>query len=252
MPAFDDRLAVHAHHRHVDGRPLHRAVRQFVIERAGEDARGRGLADAAHAGEDPGLRNASGLERVRDRAHHGVLADQVVESRRPVFARQHAIAVGAAAARPVTELGNRAIVFRLAHRAIRFAAARRAGSLRTTSRNWWEADERPEPRSLGLLPSGPDPVGEWLVHRQPPASYIGPTDAESKPRRQACAPRLPRHLSPLPTEFGFTRVRQFKRPKSEISNFDWGGGIVIAMKVGHAMSALPPEADIRQHDWNVR
>src|SRR5512136_2412779 len=32
----------------------------------------------------------------------------------------------------------------------------------------WEADERPEPRSLGLLPSGPDPVGEWLVHRQPP------------------------------------------------------------------------------------
>src|SRR5919204_5337342 len=32
----------------------------------------------------------------------------------------------------------------------------------------WEADERPEPRSLGLLPSGPAPVGEWLVHRQPP------------------------------------------------------------------------------------
>jgi hypothetical protein len=21
---------------------------------------------------------------------------------------------------------------------------------------------------LGLLPSGPDPVGEWLVHHQPP------------------------------------------------------------------------------------
>src|SRR5438094_8836408 len=36
-------------------------------------------------------------------------------------------------------------------------------------RERWEADERPEPRSLGLLPSGPDPVGEWLVHRQPPA-----------------------------------------------------------------------------------
>src|SRR5205823_11741646 len=31
-----------------------------------------------------------------------------------------------------------------------------------------EADERPEPRSLGLLPSEPDPVGEWSVHRQPP------------------------------------------------------------------------------------
>jgi hypothetical protein len=44
----------------------------------------------------------------------------------------------------------------------------------------WEADERPEPRSLGLLPSGPDPVGEWLVHRQPPGPYIGRAGAESK------------------------------------------------------------------------
>src|SRR6185503_16393692 len=26
----------------------------------------------------------------------------------------------------------------------------------------------PSRSSLGLLPSGPDPVGEWLVHRQPP------------------------------------------------------------------------------------
>ena len=44
----------------------------------------------------------------------------------------------------------------------------------------WEADERPEPRSLGLLPSGPDPVGEWLVHRQPPGCYIGRQGPESK------------------------------------------------------------------------
>src|SRR5580693_3665050 len=48
----------------------------------------------------------------------------------------------------------------------------------------WEADERPEPRSLGLLPSGPDPVGEWLVHRQPPGDYIGRGGGESKPKRQ--------------------------------------------------------------------
>ncbi len=47
-------------------------------------------------------------------------------------------------------------------------------------RNGWEADERPEPRSLGLLPSGPDPVGEWLVHRQPPGPYIGRGGGESK------------------------------------------------------------------------
>src|SRR6185295_16414475 len=40
-----------------------------------------------------------------------------------------------------------------------------------TKESEWEADERPDPCSLGLLPSGPDPVGEWFVHRQPPASY---------------------------------------------------------------------------------
>jgi hypothetical protein len=71
VPAFHDRLAVHAEHRHVDGRPLHRAVRQFVIQRAGEDARGGGLADAAHAGEDPGLRDApvsNAFETVRTMA----------------------------------------------------------------------------------------------------------------------------------------------------------------------------------------
>src|SRR5580704_3337334 len=51
----------------------------------------------------------------------------------------------------------------------------------------WEADERPEPRSLGLLPSGPDPVGEWLVHRQPPGPYIGRGGGESK--RRATSPR---------------------------------------------------------------
>ena len=28
------------------------------------------------------------------------------------------------------------------------------------------------PVSLGLLPSGPDPVGEWCVHRQPPSLYL--------------------------------------------------------------------------------
>src|SRR5436189_5601480 len=34
--------------------------------------------------------------------------------------------------------------------------------------------------SLGLLPSGPDPVGEWLVHRQSPGPYLGPKGPESK------------------------------------------------------------------------
>ncbi len=61
MAAFHDGFAMHAEHRHVDGRRGDRAVGQFVIQRAGEDARGRRLADAAHAGQDPGLRNAPGL-----------------------------------------------------------------------------------------------------------------------------------------------------------------------------------------------
>jgi len=36
------------------------------------------------------------------------------------------------------------------------------------------------PVSLGLLPSGPDPVGEGCVHRQPPARYIGYLCSENK------------------------------------------------------------------------
>src|SRR5512132_1861521 len=59
---------------------------------------------------------------------------------------------------------------------------REARAIPNESGGWWEADERPEPRSLGLLPSGPDPVGEWLVHRQPPKAYIGPMGRESKQR----------------------------------------------------------------------
>ena len=49
VAAFDDGLAVHAHHRHLDCGFLHRTVGQFVIQRTRENARSRGLADAAHA-----------------------------------------------------------------------------------------------------------------------------------------------------------------------------------------------------------
>jgi hypothetical protein len=56
---------------------------------------------------------------------------------------------------------------------------------RDVKKERWEADERPEPRSLGLLPSGSDPVGEWLVHRQPPDPYIGRGPRESKHGRLA-------------------------------------------------------------------
>ena len=128
-----------------DGRPGDRAVGQFVVERARQDARGRGLADAAHAGEDPGLRDAAGLERVRERAHHGVLADQVVEGRRAVFARQHAVARRPRRRGPPAD-----------GRAFRWPSClwRRSSWLRRhgarldgkfVKMNRWEADERPEP-----------------------------------------------------------------------------------------------------------
>jgi hypothetical protein len=44
---------------------------------AGQDARGRRLADAAHAGEHEGMRDAAGGEGVGEGAHHRLLADQV-------------------------------------------------------------------------------------------------------------------------------------------------------------------------------
>ena len=91
VPAFHDRLAVHAERGHVDGRAFDRTVRQFVVQRARQNPRRGGLADPAHAGQDPGLRNSPGFERVGDGADHGLLADQVVKAGGAVFACQHAV-----------------------------------------------------------------------------------------------------------------------------------------------------------------
>jgi len=49
----------------------------------------------------------------------------------------------------------------------------------------------PNRSSLGLLPSGPDPVGEWLVHRQPPGLYIGGTERECKRRTSVVVQKFP-------------------------------------------------------------
>src|SRR6187455_3537779 len=42
-------------------------------------------------------------------------------------------------------------------------------------------DKRPASGSLGLLPSGPDPVGEGHVRRQPPAELSYETPPNSNP-----------------------------------------------------------------------
>jgi hypothetical protein len=59
MAAFHDRLAVLAELVHVDGRLVDLAG-DGIVERAGEDAGGGRLADAAHAGQHVGLRDAAG------------------------------------------------------------------------------------------------------------------------------------------------------------------------------------------------
>jgi hypothetical protein len=93
MAAFHDRGAMLAELRHVDGGPVDLAG-QGIVEGAGEDAGGGGLADAADAGQHVGLRDAAGAERIGQRAHHRLLADQVGEARRAVFPGEHPIGAG--------------------------------------------------------------------------------------------------------------------------------------------------------------
>ena len=69
-----------------------RAVRgQFIIEGAGKDARRRGLADAAHPGQNISLVDSVEVEGVRQRPDHGLLADQILEARGAVFPGENTI-----------------------------------------------------------------------------------------------------------------------------------------------------------------
>src|SRR6266849_2801003 len=198
VPAFHDRLAMHAEFRHLDGRSLHRTVRQFVIQRAGKNPRRGGFPDAAHPGQNPGLRDPPGFERIRNGTDHGVLADQIFETGGPVFSRQHTIVLAGfrrAAEAEAASIGAVRLVrrgcyrnARLGHRSIRKidslskpACGTTTSTGRGPSYRSWSAPLRdslektgrrltsdPIRTSLGLLPSGPDPIGEWLVHRQSP------------------------------------------------------------------------------------
>ena len=143
------------------------AVGPDAVEGAGEDARGGGLADAAHAGEHEGVGDAAGGEGVRQRPHHRLLPDQAGEILRPVFARQHAIGFGPRGSRWRIEAKARAKIgsFRVVHGGtIASARARARGFLWTRGGR----RQRPAANSLRLLPSGPDRVGECCVrHRLP-------------------------------------------------------------------------------------
>ena len=93
MAIFADRLAMPtlAAGR---GRGSTLAVGTDAIEGARQDARGRGLAYPAHAGQHIALGQASAGDRVGQRAHQRVLSDHVGEGRGPVLARQDAIGRG--------------------------------------------------------------------------------------------------------------------------------------------------------------
>jgi len=57
--------------------------------------------------------------------------------------------------------------------------------------------------SLGLLPSGPDPVGEWLVHHQPPGFHIGNISSKCKPSRQKTAIDIEYKANPVAAQENF-------------------------------------------------
>ncbi len=88
MAAFHDRLAVGAKLLDVERGPVRHAG-PLVVERARQDAGGGRLADAAHAGQHIGLRDPVHLERIAERPDHDVLADEVFETLRAVFAGKH-------------------------------------------------------------------------------------------------------------------------------------------------------------------
>ncbi len=96
MARFGNRDAMRADPAWLDGRAA-LAVGPDAIQRAGDQPRGGRLADAAHAGQDEGMGQPSALDRIRERAHHGILAIEFGEGGRAVFAREHAIAAGACA-----------------------------------------------------------------------------------------------------------------------------------------------------------
>ena len=89
MRSRHDRRAMHARRVQYHRRLVH--IPGFVIQRPRQQSRRGGLPHPAHAGQHEGVSDPPGLERVGQRPDHRLLPDQVLEPRRPVFARQHLI-----------------------------------------------------------------------------------------------------------------------------------------------------------------
>ena len=90
---FHDRGAVFALPARGSRRPAG-AINADAVHALGDDPRGRGFTCAPDARHHKGLRNAVRLERVFQRAHHGVLAHEVGKGFGSVFAGQNLIGGG--------------------------------------------------------------------------------------------------------------------------------------------------------------
>ena len=67
------------------------AIRADAIERLGNQPRGRGFADPAHACHQEGMGQPVTLDRIGQRAHHRFLTDQLGKGLRAIFARKNAV-----------------------------------------------------------------------------------------------------------------------------------------------------------------
>ena len=93
MTAFHDGAAMGALAGELHRRALHLAG-DLIVEAARQNT-GRGrLADTAHAGQHPGLRNAPRCKGVFQRLDHRLLADEIVKGLGAVLAGQHPVGAG--------------------------------------------------------------------------------------------------------------------------------------------------------------
>ena len=90
MPPLRDRAARFADTARADRRAA-LTVRTDAVERLGDQSCSRRLADPAHAGHQKGMGQPVALDRVGQRLHHRILADQRIETLRPIFTRQHPV-----------------------------------------------------------------------------------------------------------------------------------------------------------------
>jgi len=90
VPAFGNGDTRFAYAAGFDRRPT-LPVRPNAVECFGDEPGSRRLADPAHAGQQKGVGQPIALDRIAQCLHHRVLADQLGEAPRPIFASQHTI-----------------------------------------------------------------------------------------------------------------------------------------------------------------